>query len=176
MDSASPAPLPTQILGPLAPCQHRGVPGCPLGPAPRPGGLPCQPLARGSAQVQSELDLSSPRWTRRKLLGKKHTVPQADSLTFASGRQAKGSQKGRRLDLVEANLGPSQAGALAGSPAGSGPPRCESVQPQDISPTKEENALGGGEGNEFEERRGDSQTCPQPPLLAADTLPSLSVL
>lgn len=88
-------------------------------PAPRPG----------LAQLQSELlGLGSQCRTRRKPLGKKRALPQAHSLIFAYGIQAKRIQNFRRLDLVEANLGPSHPGAR-GCPAGSAPrARFESAQ------------------------------------------------
>lgn len=63
----------------------------------------------------------------------------------------------------------------ARSPGGLLRARCESIQPQDIGLTNEAN-LWGEEGGRVRGEEGDSQTCPQPPLLAADTLPSLSVL
>lgn len=64
-------------------------------PAPRPG----------SAQLQSELDLSSQRWTRRKLLSPRLTLSP-----LPLGARPREVRNVRRLDLVEASPGPSRAG------------------------------------------------------------------
>lgn len=90
----------------------------------------------GWAQLRFKLGLGSQRWTLRKLLGKKRALPQAHSLTY--GNQAMRILNFRRLDLVEANLGPSYPGALPPSPptACSAPStRFESVQPLGVSLT-----------------------------------------
>lgn len=130
MDSLFPAHLPPTTLVPTLPASViLAVPW-----AVHPGQ---EDILPGCAQLQFKLGFGSQRWTLRKLLGKKRALPQAHSLTY--GNQAMRILNFRRLDFVEANLGPSYPGALPPPP----PPACsapstgfESVQPLGVSLTE----------------------------------------
>lgn len=109
VDYPSPAHLPLTTLAPTLPASSPWLSRGPCTQARRKSGPAACPDV---AQHETKLGLTSQRWMHRELLGKKRALTHAHFLTFTCGSEAKRIQNFRRLDLVEANRGPSHLGAL----------------------------------------------------------------
>lgn len=114
-----PRPL-SQQPSSTPPCRRRG-PRLSHGPWTRPGERACRRLVRTWPNFNRSWVLVPSAGRAGSCSGRNApSLPRAHSLVFAYGIQAKRIRNFRRLDLVEANPGPSHPGALGG-PAGSAP-------------------------------------------------------